>query len=127
MVYDKTDLGYSVVIDELYDGLLHKEQVQQVLRIGEELLGYVSRVLEDKKIDVSLHRVGYRKVVDNRDKVLDELRSNGGFLPLHDKSDPQKIYDRFQISKKAFKKILGALYKERIIEIQPDGIRLLKK
>ncbi len=126
-VYDKTDLGYSVVIDELYDGLLHKEQVQQVLRIGQEMHGYVSRILEDDKIDVSLHRVGYRKVIDNRDKVLEELESNGGFLPLHDKSDPQKIYDTFQISKKAFKKILGALYKERRIEIKPDGIHLKRK
>jgi len=127
MVYDQSELGYSVVIDETYDGLLHAEQVQQRLRIGDELIGYIARTHEDHKIDVSLHRVGYRKVTDNKEKVLEALKEAGGFLPLHDKSDPQKIYSAFQISKKAFKKIVGALYKERVIEILPDGIQLNPK
>lgn len=127
MVYEQSELGYKVVINETFDGLLHKEQVQQRLRIREDLIGYVSRIKEDHMIDVSLHQVGYRHVVNNKDKVLEALHDANGYLPLHDKSDPTQIYDTFQISKKAFKKVIGALYKERIITIKEDGIYLRKK
>jgi len=74
LIFDKSDLGYRAVINNTYEGLIHREQVQQHLKIGEEAVGYVSRIKEDHMIDVSLHQVGYRKVVDNKDKVLEALR-----------------------------------------------------
>lgn len=127
LVYDFTHIGIRVIIDQQYDGLLYKEQVQAPLKKGDQIKGYIQRIREDHKIDVSLHRFGYNKVIDNKERILNLLRSTDGFIRLHDKSSPEDINYYLQISKKVFKKAIGALYREKKITIEEDGIRLIKK
>lgn len=126
LVYRFTDMGVKVVIDDMYTGLLYRDQVQAPLRHGDQTKGYISKIREENKIDVSLHRFGYNKVIDNKDRILEALNNAGGFLPLHDKSEPDKIKHHLQISKKIFKKAIGGLYKDKKIRIEPDGIYLIK-
>ncbi len=126
LVYQFTDMGVKVVIDDTYGGLLYRDQVQSPLRHGDKVKGYISKIRAENKIDVSLHRFGYNKVIDNKDKVLDKLKKAGGFLPLHDKSEPDKIKHHLQISKKVFKKVIGGLYKEKKIRIEPEGIYIIQ-
>ena len=126
LIYDFISIGTRVIIDQQYDGLLYKDQVQRPLKPGDEIEGYVQRIRADKKIDVSLHRFGYKKVLDNKEKILELLRSTGGYIRLNDKSDPDDIHYYLQISKKVFKKAIGALYKERKINIEEEGIRLVE-
>jgi len=127
MIYGYTDIGIKVLINEQYSGLLYRDQVQSRLYVGDSTKGYIHRIREDKKVDVSLHRFGYKKVLDNKGRILQALEDSGGFLPLHDKSKPEEIVRRLEISKKIFKKSIGSLYKERKIEILRDGIRLIKR
>jgi len=126
VVQQKTDLGYSVIINHMHKGLIFDNEVFKEVRIGDRLKGYVKKVREDKKIDVSLQALGFRGANDaNSELILKQLQENDGFIPITDKSTPEEISIQFGISKKAFKKSLGTLYKQRLIEIQPAGIRLL--
>ena len=125
LILQKTDLGYSVIINHKYKGLIFDNEVFKELYIGERLKGFVKRIREDSKIDISLHPMGYRKFNDaNMASIVQKLIDNDGFLPLTDRSTPQEIYARLGISKKAFKKSIGALYKARKISLLPDGITL---
>lgn len=126
LVYKFTDMGMKVIINQTYDGLLYRDQVQKRLIHSEEIKGYISKIRPGNKIDVSLHRFGYRKVEDNAQKILDALKAADGFLPLNDKTDPEIINKNLHISKKVFKKAIGALYKEKLIKIEKDGIYLVK-
>lgn len=126
LVLQKTDLGYSVIINNLYKGLIYENEIFRELNIGQKLPGYIKTIREDDKIDVSLHPLGYKDSLDpNYDLVMRTLLENDGFLPLTDKSDPELIYAQVGISKKAFKRTIGALYKEKRIVIEDEGIRLL--
>jgi len=126
VVQQKTDLGYAVIINHMHKGLIFDNEVFKEVRIGDRLKGYVKKVREDKKIDVSLQALGFRGANDaNSELILKQLQENDGFIPITDKSTPEEISIQFGISKKAFKKSLGTLYKQRLIEIQPAGIRLL--
>ena len=126
VVQQKTDLGYAVIINHTNKGLIFDNEVFTEIRIGDALKGFVKKVRDDKKIDVSLQAVGYRDANDaNSTLICKQLEENKGFLPFTDKSSPEEISAQFGISKKAFKKSLGALYKQRMIEIQPGGIKLL--
>lgn len=127
LVYGELSIGIRVIIDQQYDGLLYKNQVQKELKPGDLITGYVTRIREDEKIDVSIHRFGYKKVLDAKGTILEALRTNNGVLKLHDKSTPEEIKSKLEMSKKVFKKTIGALYKERIIEIGSEGIKLLPK
>jgi predicted RNA-binding protein (virulence factor B family) len=126
IIQQKTDLGYAVIINHLHKGLIFDNEVFQEVRIGDKLKGYVKKVRDDQKIDVSLQALGYRGANDaNSELILNQLKKYDGFIPLTDKSTPEEISIQFGISKKAFKKSLGSLYKQRLIEIQAGGIRLL--
>jgi predicted RNA-binding protein (virulence factor B family) len=126
VVQQKTDLGYAVIINHKHKGLIFDNEVFKAIRIGDRLKGYVKKVREDKKIDISLQTIGYRNANDtNSELILKLLADHNGYLPITDKSSPEEISTLFGISKKAFKKSLGALYKKRLIEIQPEGIQLL--
>jgi len=126
VIQQKTDLGYAVIINHKHKGLIYDNEVFKELRIGDRLKGFVKNVRDDHKIDISLHAIGYRGANDaNSELILKQLEVCDGFLPLTDKSPPEEIYTRFGISKKAFKKSVGALYKQGLIEIQPRGILLL--
>ena len=125
VVFQKTDLGYSVIVNHAHKGLIFDNGIFQQIRIGDRLTGYVKRIREDRKIDISLQPIGFRKFNDtNSGLIYKKLEENQGFLAVTDKSSPEDIYSQFGISKKAFKRSLGTLYKQRKIEILPDGIKL---
>lgn len=127
VIQQKTDLGYAAIINHTHRGLIYENEIFQEIHIGDNLKGYVKKLREDNKIDLSLQPLGYRSTHDANSKlILEQLEKNKGFLPITDKSSPDEIYTQFGISKKAFKKTLGSLYKQRIIEIQPKGIKLLQ-
>lgn len=128
IVTNPTDMGYNVIINEIHIGLLYKDEVFQDLKTGDRLKGIIKKIRPDNKIDVSLQRPGYRGIEPNAQKVMEVLEATeDGFLPLHDKSKPELIYDTVHLSKKAFKKAIGTLYKERQITIENGvGIFLTK-
>ena len=125
LVFQKTDIGYKVIINNKHLGVLHFNEVFQDLETGQKLKGFIKHIRPDNKIDVSLGTKGYDKVVSEESKLLDILRSNNGYLPYNDKSDPEAIYAFFGVSKKTFKMTLGALYKKRQIEFTQTGVKLL--
>jgi len=125
LVADRTDLGVKVIIDDLYMGLVFQNEIFKEIRKGDRIIGYVKNVREDGKIDVSLQKQGYENVVGEfSTKILKELRERKGFMDLTDKSPPGKIYAQLEMSKKNFKKSIGALYRQKIIRIEKDGIYL---
>jgi hypothetical protein len=126
-ISDKTDLGYVAVIEHRSWGVLFYSDVVKPLRIGQRIKGYIKRIRDDGKIDLSLHAPGFAVVDDMSRKVLRELAKNDGFLPLSDKSEPELIYDRFGVSKRAYKMTIGTLYKQQLITIEKDGIRLTEQ
>jgi len=123
IVLGKTDLGYKVIINHTYAGLVFHDEVFDKITLGQDLTGYIKPIRPDRKIDVSLQPIGHRSIEPNAQKILEHLDSNNGFVPLNDKSDPEKIQETFGISKKLFKKSIGGLYKQRLISIDADGIR----
>lgn len=127
VIQQKTDLGFAVIINHQHRGLIYENEIFQDIHVGDSLQGYVKKIREDNKIDISLQPIGYRKTHDvNSELILEQLEKNDGFLPITDKSSPEDISTLLGISKKAFKKTLGALYKQKRIEIQPEGIKLLQ-
>ncbi|HEU4554119.1 MAG TPA: S1-like domain-containing RNA-binding protein [Chitinophaga sp.] len=127
IVYRRTQLGYVVIINQQHTGLLHFNEVFRPLDIGERLQGFVKKIKEDNKIDVVLGQAGYKKVEDEGAKILRLLRENNGYLPYHDKSDPEAIYAFFGMSKKTFKMTTGSLYKQHKIAFTQTGIKLLEE
>jgi len=121
---EQTDMGYKVIINDSYWGLLYENEVFQTLRRGQRLPGFVKKIRKDGKIDCGLHQPGYAKVHDTAWKVLEELHKHNGFLPVTDKSAPEEIYAVVGVSKKTFKKAIGALYKKKMISIGVKGITL---
>lgn len=125
LVAEETDLGYRVIINNLHWGLLYHSEVFRPLKRGEQTKGYIKEVREDEKIDVSLTPLGYKKVDGLSGTILETLNANGGYLAVHDKSDPEQIYALFHCSKKAFKQAIGLLYRQQLITLEREGIRLV--
>ncbi len=121
-----TELGINVIINFKYKGLLYKDEVFENLTPGKKLKGYIKNIREDKKIDVSLTLPGLEGIEENAQVVLEELKASNGFLRLTDNSHPEEIKTVLKMSKKAFKKAIGNLYKQKIISIKEDGIYLNK-
>lgn len=126
LVADETEIGYKVIINNLHWGLIYHNEIYRRLERGEHLKGYIKEVREDEKIDVSLTRLGYEKVEGIAGIILDALKVQKGFLAVHDKSPADEIYSLFGCSKKSFKQAIGALYKKKLISIEPTGIRLIE-
>lgn len=124
IIAGQTDLGYKAIIDNSHWGLIFKNEVFQPLKIGDKLKGFIKNIRPDEKIDLSLEKAGYEKIDSISQSVLDKLKEANGYLPFNDKSDPEVISKTFGISKKNFKKAIGALYKQRLINIEDQGIRL---
>lgn len=121
-------LGFSVLIDEEFEGLLYRNEVFQELKEGQVIDGYVKKMREDGKIDVALQPQNFKKSIHNlTERLLDRLESNDGVLNLSDKSSPEEIQERLQMSKKNFKKAVGNLYKQKVIFLEENTIRLVKK
>ena len=127
MVTHITDLGANVIVNGTHKGLIFVNDIFEDIRTGDTMKAYVKGVREDNKIDVVLQSPGYRSIEPNANFILDELKAAGGFMPLHDKSDPQEIKNELGMSKKSFKKAIGTLYKDKQILIKPDGIDLIEQ
>lgn len=123
LIAGKTDLGYKAIIDNSHWGLLFKNEVFQPLKTGDRMKGYIKQVRPDEKIDLVLQKPGYEKIDSLSQAVLDKLKASGNYLPVNDKTGPDEISRIFGISKKNFKKAIGALYKQRLIAIEENGIR----
>jgi len=126
LILGANDLGVRAVIDHRFLGLIFKTDIFQTLRAGQELQGYIKKIREDGKIDLSLQPIGYSGSQDLGEKILSLLQSKNGFLPLTEKTPPEEIYEIFQVSKKKYKMALGGLYKKRLVVIKEDGIYLSK-
>lgn len=117
IIWHKTDLGFKVIVNQEHVGLIYENEVFENLYAGQSKKGYIKQIREDNKLDITLQKQGYQAVIDSTDQVLMAIRENGGSLPIGDKSSPEEIKERFNMSKKNFKKILGGLYKAGEIEI----------
>ena len=123
-----TELGINVIINEQHKGLLYKDEVyDDAIRTGDRMIGFIKNIRPDNKIDVALQVQGYQSIEPNAEKILDELRANRGFLRLNDGSHAEDIKTVSKMSKKTFKKAIGALYKDTLIELKEDGIYLIKE
>lgn len=122
LVYRRTDIGYLCIINGKHTGVLHFSDIYQNIQVGDRLKGYVRKIREENKIDLALGERGYQRVSGEAGKILELLEQHGGFLPYHDKSDPEDIYDNLGMSKKAFKMAIGNLFKQKLIRIKENGI-----
>lgn len=127
LICDHSDIGYNAVINNQHWGVLFDSEVYRPLKYGQKIKGYIKRIRDDGKIDLCLQQPGYKKVSTLSDRVMEELKKQGGYLPLSDKSAPEAIYKTFGASKKAYKMAIGALYKNRQITIEKEGITLIKE
>ncbi|MCB0445234.1 MAG: GntR family transcriptional regulator [Gelidibacter sp.] len=125
IVSHPSEIGMNVIVNNKHAGLIFKDAIYKELSVGDKLKGIVKKVRPDNKLDISLGQIGYRNIEPNADAIMHELEDNGGYLNLTDKSDPESIKEVLQMSKKTFKKAIGTLYKQRLIEIKDDGIYLV--
>lgn len=124
LITDKTDLGVKAIVNNAYWGLLYENEIFQPLRKGQRIDGFIKTIRDDLRLDLVLQEIGYGKIVTLTNTILKMLQENGGELAVGDKSDPNTIYALFGISKKVFKQAIGALYKQKRIEIEKHAIRL---
>lgn len=126
VVYRRTELGFSVIVNNAHKGLIYKNEIFKSVSIGDKLNAFVKSVREDNLLDISLQAQGFNRSNEkNTQIILKQLKQNDGFIALTDRSNPNDIYLQFGMSKKAFKKAIGSLYKRKVISIQSDGIKLL--
>jgi predicted RNA-binding protein (virulence factor B family) len=127
LVAEKTDLGFNVIVNQYHKGLIYGNEIFRNIAIGDQLKGYVKKIRDENKLDISLEKQGYEKVEPTTLRILEELEKGNGFLDLSDNSDPAEITRRLEMSKKTFKKAIGGLYKAGKITISPTGIELTDK
>ncbi len=124
-VYRRTDIGYVVIINNQHTGVLHHNEIYRDITAGDRFKGFIKKIYSDNRIDVAAGKPGYNRVEDEAEKILRLLAENNGFLPYHDKSDPDDIYSFFAMSKKTFKMTVGNLYRQKKISLEKDGIKLI--
>ncbi|MBT8042051.1 MAG: hypothetical protein KJN98_02680 [Pontiella sp.] len=127
MVWQKTDLGYKAIINNERWGMVFFNEIFQNLERGQRLKGFIKQVRPDGRIDLCLQKPGYEKVTLLTDIILNHLKANDGFMPITEKTPPAEINDLFGVSKKTYKKAIGALYKKRLIEFTDAGTKLVEK
>ncbi len=127
LIAEETENGYKAIVNNLFWGMLYKNQLFHSLSAGAKLTGFVNKIREDGKIDLLAEKPGYEKIDVLSEKLLQVLKENNGFLALTDKSSPEIIEALLGISKKNFKKAVGQLYKKRWIDFKSDGIKLIRK
>ncbi|MBT8316073.1 MAG: DNA-binding protein [Lutibacter sp.] len=126
LVVRNTGIGFTVLVNEEFEGLLYKNELYQKIEEGQKLVGYLKKIREDEKLDVSLQPVGFKNViVKNEIAILKALKKEGGFIGLHDKSSPDDIKYQLGMSKKAFKNAVGGLFRQKLITISEEGISLI--
>ena len=127
LLYEHDELGMKAIVNNLYRGLIFESDIHKKIKPGEKIKGFVKQVREDGKLDIALEPIGYSNQIDkNAEIILDFLNKNKGFVNLTDKSEPEDIKHVLGLSKKAFKRGLGFLYKKKTIEILDDGIKLVQ-
>lgn len=126
LVWQKTELGFKVIINNEYGGLVYEDQVFQHLQTGDRVKGYIHTIRPDGKIDVTLQRTGRQHTLDFSDTLLEYIRAHEGICAFGDKSDADSIYREFHVSKKVFKKAVGDLYKKHLITVEPTKLTLAK-
>lgn len=126
LIYEESPLGFSCIINGKHKGLIYHNEIFQDVFIGEELTAYVKTIRDDGLIDISLQKSGFKNVLNATDIILEYIENNDGYLNLHDKSTPQEIAAKFNMSKATFKKSIGILYRHRKVLIKPDGVYLVK-
>ena len=124
IVSHPSEIGMNVIVNKKHLGLVFKDDIFKDISVGDRLKGVVKKVRHNNKLDISLSKIGHRNIEPSAQFILTALEDNSGFLPLHDKSEPETIKNTLQMSKKSFKKAIGTLYKNRQIEIKPNGIYL---
>jgi predicted RNA-binding protein (virulence factor B family) len=126
LVVRNTGIGFTVLVNEEFEGLLYKNELYQKIEEGQKIVGYLKKIREDEKLDVSLQPVGFKNViVKNEIAILKALKKEGGFIGLHDKSSPDDIKYQLGMSKKAFKNAVGGLFRQKLITISEEGISLI--
>jgi predicted RNA-binding protein (virulence factor B family) len=125
-LFKNTPMGYLMIINNQHIGMLYSNEVFCSVQANTELEGYVKKVKENNLIDVALGKPGYQKVGDQTQQIIQLLKEANGFLPYHDKSDPEEIYRVFGMSKKNFKMSIGNLFREKKILLHDDGIELIQ-
>jgi len=125
MIAERTDLGFNAIINKAHVGLVYKTEIFGHLQIGDEVKGFIKKMREDGKIDLRLQSTGVELMDDAKELVLQHLKLNKGYLPLGDKSSPEEIYRILKISKKSFKKAVGGLFKERLVDISDNAVVLV--
>lgn len=125
LIANQTDIGYNAIINNTHWGMIYKNEIFQPLAKGMQIKGFIKKVREDEKIDLSLQKPGYERIDPISTSILEELKRNKGFLNITDKTAPEVIYKKLSISKKAFKMAIGALYKAKLIRLTEEGIYLL--
>ncbi len=125
LVTHLTEKGANVIVNGIHKGLIYIEDIFEDIRTGDTMKAFVKKIRQDNKIDIVLQTPGYRSIEPNANFIREELEAAGGFLPLHDKSEPEEIKNLLGMSKKSFKKAIGTLYKDKQIKIKEDGIELL--
>ena len=123
LVYASTDIGYKCIVNHSHWGILFYDDVFERLKIGQRIKGYIKQIREDSKINLCLNLPGYEGIEAFSEAIMETLRKEGGFIPLNDKSTPADIHARFGVSKQMFKRAVGALYKQRRITLEKEGIR----
>ena len=126
LIFAETDLGYKAVIGSTYQGLLFKNEVFQTVKTGDKLKGFIKEVRPDKKINLTLQLASEKTRGTLANQILEFIKAQGGITTLTDKSPPEAIYGQFKVSKKSYKKALGALYKRKLILIEKDKISLVE-
>ncbi|TYA78712.1 CvfB family protein [Seonamhaeicola marinus] len=126
IVSHPSDIGWNVIVNKAHTGLIYKAHIFQDISVGDKLKGIVKKIRPGNKLDIALGQIGYRNIEPNAKRILEALEDNSGYINLTDKSDPEAIKDQLQMSKKSFKKAIGTLYKQRQIELKPDGVYLVK-
>ncbi len=124
LVYKLLDIGAGVIVNNSFQGLVYKNDIYKDLFVGDRLKGYILKIRDDDKLDVTIRKPGFSKVLDSKQQIIEKLKANDGFLFLHDKSSADEIYHVLHMSKRSFKEAIGMLYKEKVIELMDTGIRL---
>ena len=126
IVVRNTGMGFTVLVNEEFEGLLYKNELYEKIEEGQKLVGYIKKIREDEKLDISLQAVGFKHtIVKNEIIILNTLKQHNGFINLHDKSNPDEIKFQLGMSKKAFKSAIGGLYRQKLITISEEGINLV--
>ena len=123
LIASESPIGYRAIIDSRHWGMVYKNQIFQKVQIGDRFEGFVRRITDDNRIDLSLRQEGYDGVATSADDLLAILRNNGGVLPVGDDSSPEQVHAATQMSKKVFKRAVGILLKRGVITADKFEIR----